>query len=171
MPDSQRPGCRMFSHGVTVSAEFRNRRSSPQRWHTPSLNGPLAVSITHWWVHSAAMNSFNRALLWRDGTAPRYTQSSTVLRGRSSRAASSLTLTTCSRSQNFRPAMWTFYYRGPEASFYRGRELSGAALLALFIVGKLRILASSNRSASAGTWLACFESTEIYDSYGVVRRK
>ena len=27
----------------------------------------------------------------------------------------------------------------------------------------------TDRSASAGTWLACFESTCIYDSYGVVQ--
>ncbi len=29
----------------------------------------------------------------------------------------------------------------------------------------------TDRSASAGTWLACFESTGIYASYGVVQRE
>ena len=29
----------------------------------------------------------------------------------------------------------------------------------------------TDRSASAGAWLACFESTGIYDSYRVVQRK
>ena len=28
-----------------------------------------------------------------------------------------------------------------------------------------------DQPASAGTWLACFASTGIYDSYGVVQRK
>ena len=29
----------------------------------------------------------------------------------------------------------------------------------------------TDRPASSGTWLACFESTGIYDSYGVVQRQ
>ncbi len=29
----------------------------------------------------------------------------------------------------------------------------------------------TDRSASSGAWLACFESTGIYDSYGVVQGK
>ena len=75
------------------------------------------MSITQWWVHSAPMNSFNRSLLCGAGTAPRYTQSSTVLRGVSNWAANSRTLKPCSRNQVFRSAMRTFYYRGPAIPF------------------------------------------------------
>ena len=37
--------------------------------------------------------------------------------------------------------------------------------------GVCRQVQPRDQPASAGTWLACFESTRIYDSYGAVQRK
>ena len=41
---------------VAESVEFVNCRTAWQNWHTPSLVGPLLVSIIQWWAdttHSA----------------------------------------------------------------------------------------------------------------------
>ena len=45
-------------------------RARPAAHEAPSLNGPLALSITQWCVHSAPLHSFSRSLLCRDGNAP-----------------------------------------------------------------------------------------------------
>ena len=57
--------------GVMVSAELLNPRSSPHRWHTPSLARPFGASISQWWVQVSLMNSLSNSALGWEGNLPR----------------------------------------------------------------------------------------------------